>query len=334
MLESPAPLIDLGPLPELQISSVGAWPKRRAKILKLVETHLFGPLPPTPVATRAEFLCEIGHKEVAELSIETYRVVTTSPDYAFELTLYIPASKHPVPLILDGDACWMRVNTELLALLARHSYALAYFNRCAIAADDKGNRDRGLFAQFPDAPFNAISAWAWAYHRVVDALSAHPALDPKKIIATGHSRGGKAALYAGATDPRIAVTNPNNSGCGGAGCLRKLHPKAEKLQDIVRSFPHWFLPALTPETSALDLPLDLHFLKALVAPRALLCTESLDDLWANPLGTAITNEAAAPVWQLHGVPERLALHTRNGPHEHNLADWQTLLNFATQIFNP
>ncbi len=325
------PLLNLGPLPELRVPSATDWPVRRADIQKLVENHLFGPLPPTPAATRAELLCSIRHAKIPDLLVETHRIITRAPDYAFELTLFRPASDAPLPLIIDGDACWSRVDTELLALLARRGFALAYFNRCAIAPDTADCRAQGLFAQFPNAPFGAISAWAWACHRVIDALLPHPAIAPKRIIVTGHSRGGKAALYAGATDTRVALTNPNCSGCMGAGSLRQLHPDAELLHHITRNFPHWFPPTLTPQTSPLDLPLDLHFLKALVAPRALLCTESRDDLWANPPGTALTHDAIRSLWQLLNVPARLALHFRNGPHAHTLDDWQTLLAFTESL---
>ena len=41
--------------------------------------------------------------------------------------------------------------------------------------------------------------------------------DTDKIIATGHSRGGKVALCAAIYDERIALGAPNGSGCGGAG---------------------------------------------------------------------------------------------------------------------
>ena len=36
-------------------------------------------------------------------------------------------------------------------------------------------------------------------------------LDVKKMVATGHSRGGKTALCAGIYDERIAITAPNSS---------------------------------------------------------------------------------------------------------------------------
>ena len=52
----------------------------------------------------------------------------------------------------------------------------------------------------------------------VDYLFTTDWADTDKIIATGHSRGGKVALCAAIYDERIALCAPNGSGCGGAGC--------------------------------------------------------------------------------------------------------------------
>src|ERR1700689_3728080 len=53
--------------------------------------------------------------------------------------------------------------------------------------------------------------------RVIDFLETTYFVDKDKIIVTGHSRGGKAALLAGALDERVALTVPNGSGAGGGG---------------------------------------------------------------------------------------------------------------------
>ena len=51
------------------------------------------------------------------------------------------------------------------------------------------------------------------------------------------ARGGKAVLLAGASDTRIALTAPNCSGCGGAGCFRFEGPQSETIENITQSFP-------------------------------------------------------------------------------------------------
>ena len=63
----------------------------------------------------------------------------------------------------------------------------------------------------------AISLWAWALSRLVDVAEAH-GIGPAYVA--GHSRLGKAALWAAANDPRIAGVFASSSGCGGAASSR------------------------------------------------------------------------------------------------------------------
>jgi hypothetical protein len=164
---------------------------------------------------------------------------------------------------------------------------------------------------------------------VVDWLSTVSYVASRRIAVTGHSRGGKTALLAGATDDRIALTAPNNSGCGGAGCYRYQAQGSETIADILRNFPYWFHPRFAQFIGRVErLPLDQHTVKALVAPRALLSTEALGDLWANPEGTQVTYLAAREVYRFLKVEERIGIWFREGEHEHSLADWQAMLDFA------
>ncbi len=167
---------------------------------------------------------------------------------------------------------------------------------------------------------------------MVDALGRLDWIDPHAIAVVGHSRGGKAALLAGATDERIALTSANNSGAGGVGCFRHQGPRSEDLADLLGSFGYWFDPQLqTYIGREQDLPFDQHFLKALVAPRVLLTTEALDDLWANPQGSWQTHRAARCVFDLLGVADNNLITFRDGGHDHTLADWSRLLDVADHV---
>jgi hypothetical protein len=80
------------------------------------------------------------------------------------------------------------------------------------------------------------------------------------------------------------------------------------------------------------LPFDQHAVKALCAPRALLETEALGDLWANPEGSRLTYAAAKEVYAFLGAPDKIAIAYREGGHAHNADDWRVLLDFADQVF--
>jgi hypothetical protein len=311
------------------------WRRCRTELLDLVMDVEYGRLPPTPEGVRGEELIRHRIAGLEDASHVQYRLLCgPEPRFRFMLDLLIPAGEGPFPVMLTGDACWRPAADEIAREGIRRRFVLAEFNRVEIAPDNRlHGRDAGLYRAWPDGRFGALTAWAWGYHRCVDFLSTLPGVDAAAIAAVGHSRGGKAALLAGATDERIALTGPNNSGCGGAGCFRRQGPKSETLADILRTFPFWFHPDLGACVGREDrLPFDQHAVKALVAPRALLTTEALGDLWANPTGTMQTHRAAREVYRFLGAEDRLGIRFREGPHRHGLPDWSAQLDFAEWVF--
>ena len=107
------------------------------------------------------------------------------------------------------------------------------FGAQGVASDD-GNHTGAFYTLYPyrlDREGNdrgVLLAWAWGASRGVDALqylAAHdPAyrnlLDLQRLVVTGFSRWGKAALLAGVLDDRFGVTAPGGSGSGGAAPYR------------------------------------------------------------------------------------------------------------------
>lgn len=61
-----------------------------------------------------------------------------------------------------------------------------------------------------------------------------------KVAVIRHSRGGKAALRAGAEDERFAMVCSNESGCGGAALSWRRPDKKIGGQDQ-HFFSHWFI---------------------------------------------------------------------------------------------
>lgn len=332
------PLTPSGELPDLlrlqdgsRVLNAGQWPQRRQEIAALMLPLAYGAFPPVPRTTRCIALHTALVRRYGDARLVSCRV---EPDGApaFMLRLFVPQGAGPFPVLANGDGCWSHASDAVIGSILGRGTVFAQFNRVEVAPD-AGGPEHGLGLPQAESGTCALAAWAWAYHRVVDALCGIDWIDPTRIAVVGHSRGGKAALLAGATDERIALTSANNSGAGGAGCFRWLGPGAETLADVVTGFPHWFGPQLARYAGReAELPFDQHFLKALVAPRALLTTEALADHWANPQGSWQTHRAARAVFELLGVAEQLAIVFRDGGHAHNLADWNCLLDFADGVF--
>ncbi len=237
-------------------------------------------------------------------------------------------------------------------LIVSRGYALASFYSGDIDPDTPDLRD-GIGPAFykpgqteqADDDAATIALWAWGFQRVVDYLVDSPQLvDPKRIAVVGHSRNGKTALLAGAMDERIALVIPHQAGCGGTAPSRTQDPKAESVQRINTSFPHWFCGNFKRFNEHTDrLPFDQHCLAALCAPRPVLFSNAQEDQWANPNGQFEMLRAATPVYALYGVEglaadarptigtltkSRLGYFLRDGKHSMIRPDWEVFLEFA------
>ena len=307
------------------IASTGQWRLHVRKIGPAWIDLVYGPLPPKPVRTRAQLLHRIESAPLGGAIQSHWRILcAAAPQQAFMLSLLRPPGRSRYPVILSGDACWRYTSDQAVHEILRRGYALAQFNRVEIAPDPPGLRARPRGQRY-----GAIAVWAWAYMRCVDVLQNMDGIDAQAIAVTGHSRGGKAALLAGALDARIALTHANNSGTGGSGSFHAMGRGSETPAQLVGAFPHWMGPDLAAYAGReATLPMDQHLVKAMIAPRALLTTDAQGDLWANPSGCKRSFEAAREVYRLLGVEERCAITMREGGHPMSMQDWIALLDFA------
>ena len=309
------------------------WPQRRGELRQAIIPHEYGGMPPLPQSTTAVPRCRSMLRDWEGVAYRTYEVRSTfagGGEISLSLALWIPPGEGPFPAVLDGDGCWRYFNDDVVRQIVQRGNIAALFDRTEAAADNKDiYRQTGLYRLFPQATFGALSAWAWAYHRCIDALAQVPEVRADALAITGHSRGGKTALLAGATDRRITLTNPNNSGIGGMALNHRKAAGAEEVDSFFGSGNiFWFGPDFADHRHRdQDLPYDQHFLHALVAPRLLLATEAYQDHGANPPGTYAACQGTRPVYDMLGAPAHIGWALREGGHHHQPTDFAALLDF-------
>ena len=361
-------------IPELLVSLSGQkidtlekWERfRRDEVLNLSEQYAYG-VRDIERPENLYFKIE-EEKEVYGMKLKEVRI--GFDDYSFPMHLYLPLKiEKPVPAFVyvmhenlenkfqfkeDGNMSSSETMSELpLKHITDRGYAVAVMPTRDIY------REWTTHSEFKVGVFSAVkipkgrnksswaslSSWAWGVSRVIDYLETDADVDATRVASIGHSRSGKAALWAGCTDPRIYLTIANNSGCMGAAILRG--KKGEHAKEI--NISDWLNDKFHEYNDCEEyFPIDQHFVLSLVAPRYLCLPSSVLDEWADPEAELLAAKLTTPVYELYGEKGlvmddekpvlnkvydegRIVYYVKEGDHSQTMFDWNVALDYFDKI---
>lgn len=290
-----------------QVTTKAQWDCRRAEISQLLQKYELGALPPGPSSVNGSL----------SGGVLTVNVSEGGKSISFTATISLPGGSGPFPAIIGVGG---------ISIPRPSGVALITFNNDDMAAQiNSGSRGQGKFYQLYGANHSAgaMIAWAWGISRVIDVLETIPNsnIDLSKLAVSGCSRNGKGALVAGAFETRIALTIPQESGSGGAGCWRisdrmlSSGVNTQTASEIVGENV-WFSPDFNQFVNQVNnLPFDHHLLAALVAPRPLLIIDNTGIDWLGPESVWGCMLTANKVWQALGVGDLMGI-SQVGNHNH------------------
>ena len=350
-------------LPDLLTTAAGkpvrtasAWENvRRQEVLHLLEAE-YGTVPPRPADESWRVVSE--GPALGGAAIRREVTVDLGAGDRIHLLLLVPAGRQePAPCFLGVNFFGNHTITDdpaialpdtlryrpdfivqprgsqshrwpLETLIAR-GYAVVTFCCEDIAPDH--DRCRGIRDRYPEYTWGHLAAWGWGLSRALDYLQeGDPDIDGERVAVFGHSRMGKAALWAGARDTRFKMVISNASGCGGAALSRRRF--GETVRRINTHYPYWFAKSFQKYNDNEDaMPFDQHFVLALIAPRPLFVESGTEDRWSDPRGEELGLEAALPVYRLYDAEDRAAYGIRPGKHEILAGDWEHYLDFADRF---
>ncbi|KAJ7281547.1 Glucuronoyl esterase catalytic domain from Hypocrea Jecorina [Mycena rebaudengoi] len=309
-----------------KVQTTADWACRAAEISTLMQMDELGTMPGTPTSVNASFSGTTLTITVTDVG----KSITFSPTITYPTT-----GTAPFPAIIGIGG---------ISIPRPAGVAIINFNNNDIAQQTDGSsRGKGKFFTLygSDHSAGATLAWAWAVRRIMDALEKTPAarINTTRVGVSGCSRNGKGAIIAGAFEPRIALTIPQESGSGGTDTWRisdsinnngtSTQTASEIVQENV-----WFSPNFNQFANSVnELPFDHHLLLGMVAPRGLFVIDQVGIDWLGPFSSYGSLVAGRTIWTALGATTSMGF-SQAASHTHCAfpSSQQTQLNAFVNRF--
>lgn len=315
--------------------TVELWEMQKPYVRELFEKEIYGPFPSGTISWNKEVRIVDDEAYGARATVEEIILSDTTETIRIPIVLVTPHGVGKTPLIIASTFCanhnvFLQYELEKPAVypslcdntdtnplvhfilgkyiqsmpieqLLDHGIALAVFYTGSIIPDQNELAPDALeeLSALTQKPVTGvIASWAWGYTQVMHALEVDPRIDETKVALYGHSRDGKAALLAGAFDESVDMVISHQSGTGGAKPAQR--DEGEPVSGMMENYPYWFDHQFSTYAGREEeLPIDQHFLIAMMAPRPLLLTGARQDKWADPIGSFMAIRDASYVYDLY-----------------------------------
>jgi uncharacterized repeat protein (TIGR02543 family) len=297
-----------------RITTKEQWKDRRQEILKLAEKTVYGPKPPKPASVTG----------TVTSSRITVNISEGGKTTSFSVTVTIPSGTKPEngwPAVISyGNS------GATSAVVTGQGVAYINYTPTNVAGETGGDRSKknGAFFSIYGVSHKAgsLMAWAWGISRIIDVIESDPnkLFDPTAIGVTGCSRYGKGPFVAAAFDQRIALAMPMEGGSGGSNAMRVIAATAgaQSPQSAYDEQPWLGNDFGAFSRNVNNLPIDMHEVAAMIAPRGLLFLDKTPESsdWLCTQASNAAARGAAEVYSALGVGSNIQYINNTGGSTH------------------
>jgi len=310
-----------------RITAKSDWRCRRAEIKRLAERTVYGEKPAKPSSVTGT---------VSSTGI-TVNVSHNGRSASFSASVQLPSGgsgPFPSVIVLGG------FGADTATIRASGAAVINYDPLSVGREGTPRNNKQGAFYSIygNTSSTGLLAAWSWGASRIIDVIeqSGGSVLRADGVGVTGCSRYGKGAFAVGAFDQRIGLTMPIESGSAGVPILRGVATEsgAQPLSSAYGEQP-WLGDAFGSFTgNPATLPVDMHEVIGMIAPRGLFVMENPHVDWLGARSGAVSALGGAEIYKALGAGANISYWSdvQDGNHCAVRADWRTPIQQSIQRF--